>query len=132
MPEPCDILPDCQGPVRTAQSRLNQSGLAYECVACLSTIILISVLHLDRYRMNATENLSRRLFGQRVAGTPFEKPEDVVRWLGCVQSQDYTGARWSVGQRVANCTDADVAAAFDAGRILRTHVLRPTWHFVFD
>ncbi|HYI14225.1 MAG TPA: winged helix DNA-binding domain-containing protein [Thermomicrobiales bacterium] len=80
--------------------------------------------------MNATDILTRRLFGQRLAGTPFEKPEDVVEWLGCVQSQDPIGARWSVGQRVANCTDADVAAAFDAGKLLRTHVLRPTWHYV--
>ncbi len=80
--------------------------------------------------MNATDILTRRLFGQRVAGTPFDKPEDVIEWLGCVQSQDAIGARWSVGQRAANCTDADVAAAFDAGKILRTHVLRPTWHYV--
>lgn len=80
--------------------------------------------------MNATDALTRRLFGQRLAGTPFEAPEDVVRCLACVQSQDSVGARWSVGQRVANCADADVAAAFDEGRILRTHVLRPTWHYV--
>jgi hypothetical protein len=80
--------------------------------------------------MNATDVLTQRLFGQRVAGTPFARPEDVVQWLGCVQSQDAIGARWSVGQRVAGCTDADVAAAFDAGKILRTHVLRPTWHYV--
>jgi hypothetical protein len=80
--------------------------------------------------MNSTEILTRRLFGQRLAGTPFEQPEDVVRWLGCVQSQDPIGARWSIGPRVAGCTDADVAAALDAGRILRTHILRPTWHYV--
>lgn len=70
------------------------------------------------------------MFSQRIAGSPFESPEEVVRWLGCVQSQDPIGARWSVGQRVADCTDADVSAAFDEGRILRTHVLRPTWHYV--
>jgi hypothetical protein len=70
------------------------------------------------------------LFGQRIAGTPFEQPEDAVAWLGCVQSQDPIGARWSIGQRTANCTDAGVSAAFDAGKILRTHVLRPTWHYV--
>jgi hypothetical protein len=80
--------------------------------------------------MNETEILTRRLFGQRLAGTPFERPEDVVRWLGCVQSQDPLLSRWSVGQRTASCTDADIAAAFDAGRFLRTHILRPTWHYV--
>jgi hypothetical protein len=80
--------------------------------------------------MNTTEILTQRLFGQRLAGTPFEQPEDVVRWLGCVQSQDPIGARWSIGQRVAGCTDADIALALDEGRVLRTHILRPTWHYV--
>lgn len=74
--------------------------------------------------------LTRRLFAQRIAGDPFERPEDMVRWLVGVQSQDYAGASWSVGQRVGGATDDAVAAAFDDGRILRTHVLRPTWHFV--
>jgi hypothetical protein len=32
--------------------------------------------------------------------------------------------------RCTDATDASVEAAFAAGRILRTHLLRPTWHFV--
>ena len=39
-------------------------------------------------------------------------------------------AKWSVGSRAQRATDADIERAFDAGEILRTHVLRPTWHFV--
>jgi hypothetical protein len=31
---------------------------------------------------------------------------------------------------VAGATEADLDRAFDAGEIVRTHVLRPTWHFV--
>lgn len=54
----------------------------------------------------------------------------MVAWLGAVQSQDYYGGTWAIGLRVRGLTAADVDAAFDAGRILRTHVLRPTWHFV--
>ncbi len=54
----------------------------------------------------------------------------MVRSLTAVQSQDYLGAKWSVGQRVRDGTDAAMDEAFSAGRILRTHVLRPTWHFV--
>lgn len=80
--------------------------------------------------MRSAQVLRQRLHNQRLAGAPFEPPEDMVRWLGAVQSQDYAGARWSVGQRTRACTDVDVARAFDEGRILRTHVLRPTWHFV--
>lgn len=53
-----------------------------------------------------------------------------VRGLLAVQSQDYYGAKWAVGQRVAGATDAELDRAFDAGELIRTHVLRPTWHFV--
>jgi len=47
-----------------------------------------------------------------------------------VQSQEYGQAKWAVGQRSADATDALVEQALDAGAILRTHILRPTWHFV--
>jgi hypothetical protein len=47
-----------------------------------------------------------------------------------VQSQDYPNAKWAVAQRLANATEAELDRAFDAGEFVRTHVLRPTWHFV--
>jgi len=47
-----------------------------------------------------------------------------------VQSQDYPNAKWGVAQRTDGATEADLDRAFDAGAIVRTHVLRPTWHFV--
>jgi hypothetical protein len=47
-----------------------------------------------------------------------------------VQSQDFIGAKWAIGLRAAGLDDAAVEAAFDRGDILRTHVMRPTWHFV--
>jgi hypothetical protein len=74
--------------------------------------------------------LTRRLRNTRLTGPRLPAPEDVVTWFGAVQSQDYQPAKWSLGERVAGGTDAAVDAAFDEGRILRTHVLRPTWHFV--
>lgn len=55
---------------------------------------------------------------------------DVVRALGAVQAQDYPGARWAVGQRLRRATDESVRAAYDRGDIIRTHIMRPTWHFV--
>jgi hypothetical protein len=55
---------------------------------------------------------------------------EVVDWLVAVQSQDFAGAKWSLALRTRGVTDAQVEADFNAGRILRTHVLRPTWHFV--
>jgi hypothetical protein len=71
-----------------------------------------------------------RLSNQRIAAKPFERPEEVVRWLGAVQAQDYAGAKWALGLRIRAATDDDVSHAFAKGAILRTHLLRPTWHFV--
>lgn len=80
--------------------------------------------------MTQPDLFRRRLQIQHISSAPLEQPEDVVRWLVAVQSQDPAGAKWSVGQRVKNGTDALVEHAFASGRILRTHVLRPTWHYV--
>jgi hypothetical protein len=71
-----------------------------------------------------------RLQAQRLMGEPFASAVEAVRWFGAVQSQDYAAAKWGVGQRVAGATEAILDAAFDAGALLRTHVMRPTWHFV--
>jgi hypothetical protein len=76
------------------------------------------------------ELATRRLAHQRLIGRPHARPEDVVAGLVAVQSQDHPGALWAVGQRTRGADAAAVQAAFDQGRILRTHVLRPTWHYV--
>lgn len=72
----------------------------------------------------------RRLHNQRLAGGGCASPEDVVHWLGAVQAQEYPKCKWALGQRADGATDAEVGRAFDEGRILRLHVMRPTWHFV--
>lgn len=74
--------------------------------------------------------VARRLRNQRLVASPFRTVADAVSWFGAVQSQDYGGAKWGVGQRCVGVNDATVDRAFDQGTILRTHVLRPTWHFV--
>jgi hypothetical protein len=74
--------------------------------------------------------LVERLRNQKLVASACRTAEAVVAHLGAVQSQDYTGAAWAVGQRAPGLTAAGVEASFAAGRVLRTHVLRPTWHFV--
>lgn len=71
-----------------------------------------------------------RLHNQRLADNPLGAPVEVVRWLGAVQAQDYGPARWSLGERSRGAVDGDVDRAMAEGTILRTHMLRPTWHFV--
>jgi hypothetical protein len=51
--------------------------------------------------------------------------------MGALQAQEYGPAKWGLALRsVAGMTDATIERAIDKGRILRTHLLRPTWHFV--
>lgn len=78
----------------------------------------------------ASRFIAHRLRSQKLTRTALRSPADVVAWLGAVQSQDYAGAKWAIGQRSLGLTDAAVDRAFDEGTILRTHILRPTWHFV--
>src|SRR5512133_2510618 len=71
-----------------------------------------------------------RLCHQRIVGSPLEKPEDVVRWMGAVQAQDYGQAVWALGLRTPHALVADIDRSLAEASLLRTHVLRPTWHFV--
>jgi hypothetical protein len=73
----------------------------------------------------------RRLQNQCITGEPRRGVADLVAWLGAVQAQEYPAAKWGLALRLGEgTTDAAIEKAFDAGRILRTHVMRPTWHFV--
>jgi hypothetical protein len=71
-----------------------------------------------------------RLHNQRLADPGFRRAADVVRRFGAVQAQAFGPAKWALGLRADGIREADVDAAFDRGLILRTHVMRPTWHFV--
>jgi hypothetical protein len=71
-----------------------------------------------------------RMHNQRLWGTPMKAAEDVVRRLCAMQAQEFVPAKWSIAQRCGGVTDAAMDEAFAAGTILRTHVVRPTWHFV--
>ncbi|MBW9209722.1 winged helix DNA-binding domain-containing protein [Mumia sp. zg.B21] len=74
---------------------------------------------------------SERLRRQGLVGEPFAAPVDVVEALCAVQAQEYVDAGWALAQRCAGVvTAADVDGLVASGELLRTHVLRPTWHFV--
>lgn len=78
-----------------------------------------------------TELVAARLRAQRLTGQPLASIVAAVRHFGAVQSQDYLAAKWALGLRLGvETVESDVDRAYDEGAILRTHVLRPTWHFV--
>jgi hypothetical protein len=66
-----------------------------------------------------------------LTGDRLGEPEDVVRYLVAVQSQDFGPACWSVAQRSSGPPGrAAVEELVQQRRLIRTHLLRPTWHFV--
>lgn len=79
--------------------------------------------------MDADAVLTARLATQRLTGPAASGPGQVVRELLCVQAQDAPLARAMIALRCGG-TAADVEAAVARGEIVRTHVLRPTWHYV--
>ena len=80
--------------------------------------------------MTTAEIVRQRLINQQIATTKFTKPVEIISWLGAIQAQEYAMSRWAIGLRVPGLTDAAIEKAFNRGDFLRTHVLRPTWHFV--
>ena len=80
--------------------------------------------------MNSQTIAHYRLLNQQIAATRFTTPGQVVSWLGAMQAQDYAGAKWSIGLRLPNATDADIEQAIADKTIVRTWPMRGTLHFV--
>jgi len=80
--------------------------------------------------MTSREISILRLRNQQVLGSGFNKAADLIGWMGAMQAQDYAMVKWAAGLRVNNATEDTIQKSIDDGDILRTHVLRPTWHLV--
>src|SRR5688572_9286792 len=81
--------------------------------------------------MKNSELLRLRLHNQQITHARARRPQEVVSSLVAMQAQEYAMSKWAIALRMAGAVqDADLERAFNAGEILRTHVLRPTWHFV--
>lgn len=75
--------------------------------------------------------LLERLHHHRLIGPGCPGPVEAVAWFGAVQAQELPSVAWAVAQRVAaRAPTRDLWAAYDAGHVVRTHILRPTWHLV--
>jgi hypothetical protein len=71
-----------------------------------------------------------RIYNQHIGTPSFKNPEEVVKNMLAMQAQDYAGAKWAIGLRMEKANDTLIEQAITGGKILRTHLLRPTWHFV--
>lgn len=79
---------------------------------------------------DAESIIGQRLYAQRITNTIAVKPEDVVYYMGAMQAQEFAMAKWAIGLRLPDATEKEIDDVFNSGKILRTHLLRPTWHFV--
>ena len=71
-----------------------------------------------------------RLLNQQLLNPLFREPKELVSWMGAMQAQNYSMVKWAVGMRLKSATIQAVEKALHEGEILRTHVMRPTWHLV--
>jgi hypothetical protein len=78
---------------------------------------------------NEQQLLHHRLIVHHLAGNPLSSPREVVQQMAAIQAQDFGMAIKAVALRCAG-SEEQAIAAFNRGEFLRTHVLRPTWHFV--
>lgn len=71
-----------------------------------------------------------RLTRQRLADADHASPRAAVEDLLGVQAENFSQTIWALAERTGQATEKGFGRAFDSGEIVRTHVLRPTWHFV--
>lgn len=71
-----------------------------------------------------------RLLNQQLLNPLFSSPKELVSWMGAMQAQNYPMVKWAVGMRLKSAKNQTVEEALRKGEILRTHVMRPTWHLV--
>jgi hypothetical protein len=106
-----------------------ERDVALICSGHEKRLSLFALLVYDS-RMRSKEISNLRLANQQITGTKFTSPKEVVAWMGAMQAQDYAMSRWAVGVRLPNSTEKTIEATLGRGEIIRTHVLRPTWHIV--
>lgn len=80
--------------------------------------------------MNRSDIPDLRLRNQQIAATNFNSVKELVGWMGAIQAQDYNQAKWAIGVRLPHLTENQIESAFNKEDIIRTHLMRPTWHFV--
>jgi hypothetical protein len=79
--------------------------------------------------MTHQEIAHHRLASQKLEKTSRISPQEIVHHMGAIQAQDYAMAKWAIGSR-CDATEKEIEEAINSGKIIRTHILRPTWHFV--
>jgi len=80
--------------------------------------------------MTSADIARLRFINQRISDLSKATVKELVAWMGAMQAQDFSMCKWAVGVRMAGSTEKMVEKAIDSGEIIRTHLMRPTWHLV--
>jgi hypothetical protein len=80
--------------------------------------------------MNLNEISKLRLYFQGLSDPAFKDSKQTLNQLGAIQAQDYQMGKMAIGLRIKDGTEAQIDNAIKNGEIIRTHVLRPTWHYI--
>lgn len=73
---------------------------------------------------------AQRLQSQQLNDSTFKKAAELVKWFGAIQGQEYAQSKWGIGLRLPHLDDQAIEKEINEGKIIRTHLLRPTWHLV--
>lgn len=71
-----------------------------------------------------------RLVNQQISTSNFTSVKELVGFMGAMQAQDYAMSKWAIGTRLPKASEVLINTAIGNGDIIRTHLLRPTWHWV--
>lgn len=80
--------------------------------------------------MNHAEIASLRIINQQLISSKIKTAEKLVEYFAAVQGQEYIQTKWGIGLRLQHLNDNNIEEEFISGNIVRTHLLRPTWHLV--
>lgn len=80
--------------------------------------------------MNPNVLLSTRLARQGITQSVGDTPAAIAAHLCAIQAQDFAAAKWSLGLRYPNLTDAGVETLLDNRELIRISSLRGTLHFM--
>ena len=85
----------------------------------------------DAHGVTTDREIARwRLRSQHLVAPHAASAAGVVRSLLAVQAENPSQAAWAVASRTRLPVAAELESLLDQGSVVRTHVLRPTWHFV--
>ncbi|VBB45882.1 conserved hypothetical protein [uncultured Paludibacter sp.] len=80
--------------------------------------------------MNYSDISIQRLKNQQIVQSCFSSSKQLVEWMGAIQAQDLPMALLAIALRTKNSSVKSIEKTFNDGEIIRTHLMRPTWHIV--